>query len=209
MEDSFLKIKYDKLIFELKFLEADLHYHDSILEKGRPDFESKCRETIKELGLEKVFYGEKSAAENYAQKESEAQQETAKGIKASKPVEKLFRKIAVQTHPDKLTKLLGEERAAKEKLFREAIKAKDEDNLLKLHIIAADLVIEIPELSFQDILMFERKIEEMKKEISSKKDTWVWNWLVSSEEIREKIITDYVDFMVKTVVKKPSPPDTE
>ena len=57
--------------------------------------------------------------------------------------------------------------------------------------------------------MFERKIEEMKKEISSKKDTWVWNWLVSSEEIREKIITDYVDFMVKQVVKKPSPPDTE
>jgi hypothetical protein len=30
MEDSFLKIKYDKLIYELKFLEADLQYHDSI-----------------------------------------------------------------------------------------------------------------------------------------------------------------------------------
>lgn len=204
MEDSFLKIKYDKLVYELKFLEADLHYHESILEKGAPEFESKCRSAIKELGLEKVFYGEKSAAENYAQRETEAQHEPAKKTKASKPVEKLFRKIASQTHPDKLTKLTGEERAAKEKLFREATKAKEEDNLFRLHIIAADLSIEIPELSLQDILMFEKKIEEIKLEINSKKDTWIWGWLISSGEKRDKIITDYVDFMIKTIVKKPS-----
>lgn len=207
MEDSFLKVKYDKLVFELKFLEADLHYHDSILQKGTAEFESKCRSTIKDLGLEKVFYGEKSAAENYAKKEAEIEQESAKKIKASKPVEKLFRKIAAQTHPDKLTKLDGEERAAKEKLFLAATEAKDEDNLLKLHIIAADLSIEIPELSLQDILMFEKKIEEIKKEIESRKGTWVWAWLISPSDKRDKIITDYVDFMVKTVVKKPS--DTE
>ena len=124
MEDSFLKVKYDKLIFELKFLEADLHYHQSILEKGAPEFESKCRSAIKDLGLEKVFYGEKSAAENYAQRESEAQHESAKKTKASKPVEKLFRKIAAQTHPDKLTRLIGEERAAKEKLLEKQQKQK-------------------------------------------------------------------------------------
>ena len=83
MEDSFLKVKYDKLVFELKFLEADLHYHDSILKKGSGEFESQCRSAIKDLGLEKVFYGDKSAAENYAKKESKIEQESAKKIKPS------------------------------------------------------------------------------------------------------------------------------
>lgn len=204
MEDSFLKVKYDKLVYELKFLEADLHYHNSILQKGTAEFESKCRSAIKDLGLEKVFYGEKSAAEKYAKQESEIEQESAKKIKVSKPVEKLFRKIATQTHPDKLGKLEGEERAAKEKLFRDATEAKDEDNLLKLHIIAAELSIEIPDISFQDILMFEKKIEEIKSEIDSRKGTWVWSWLISPSEKREQIIKDYVGFMVQTIAKKTS-----
>ena len=204
MEDSFLKVKYDKLVFELKFLEADLHYHDSILKKGSGEFESQCRSAIKDLGLEKVFYGEKSAAENYAKKESEIEQESAKKIKPSKPVALLFRKIASQTHPDKLARLEGEERAAKEKLFIEATEAKDEDNLLRLHIIAADLSIEVPDLSLEDILMFEKRIGEIKTQIDSKKGTWVWAWLISPRDKKDKIITDYVDFMVKTVVKKTS-----
>jgi hypothetical protein len=207
MEDSFLKVKYDKLVFELKYLEADLHYHDSILGKGTPEFESQCRSAIENLGLENVFYGDKSAAENYAKKESEIEQESAKKIKPSKATAQLFRKIASQTHPDKLAKLEGEDRAAKEKIFREATIAKDEDDLLKLHIIAADLLIEIPELSLEDILMFEKRIGEIKSQIDSKKGTWVWAWLISPKDKRDKIITDYVDLMTKTVMKKPS--DTE
>ena len=196
MEDSFLKVKYDKLVFELKYLEADLHYHDSILQKGSPEFESKCRSAIKDLGLEKVFYGEKSAAENYAQKEAEAEHKSAKKIKPSKPVEQLFRKIASCTHPDKLVRLEGEERAAKEKIFRDATIAKDEDNLLKLHLIAAGLSIEIPELSLEDILMFEKRIGEIKSQIDSKKGTWVWAWLISPKDKREKIITDRSEELV-------------
>jgi hypothetical protein len=204
MEDSFVKIKYDKLIFELKFLEADLQYHDSILEKGSSEFESQCRITIKDLGLEKVFYGDESAAENYAKKESELEQESANKKKPSKPVEQLFRKIAAQTHPDKLIKLDEDEREAKEKLFIEATKAKDEDNLMKLHVIAADLSIKVPDISLQDILMFEKRIQEIKQEIDSRKGTWVWAWLIAPKGKKEKIIEDYVGFMVKTVVKKPS-----
>ena len=114
MEDSFKKIKYDKLVFELKFLEADLHYHNSILEKASAEFDAQCREAIKSRGLEEVFYGEKSAAEQHA-KQQKAQKVLEKKTKASKQSEHLFRQIAAVTHPDKLLNLEPDEREAKER----------------------------------------------------------------------------------------------
>lgn len=200
MKDPFVKVKYDKLIFELKFLEADLHYHNSILQKGTGEFDSQCRAAIKELGLDEVFYGEKSPAQKHAQKKAEEQRETKKP-KPSKDAESLFRKIATVTHPDKLIHLVAEERETKEELFREAKEAKEDDNLLKLHIIAADLNINIPEVTLENIVMFEGKISEIKSEIDAKKGTWMWNWLIAPPDKRQSIISDYVAFMIQTIAQ--------
>jgi hypothetical protein len=80
MEDSFLKIKYDKLIYELKFLEADLQYHDSILQKGAPQFEAKCREAIEDLGLGKYSFMEKEV-----QHKNQQNNKQSKRKKSQKP----------------------------------------------------------------------------------------------------------------------------
>lgn len=199
MEDPFVKLKYDKLIFELKFLEADLHYHDSILSKARPEFDAQCRAAIKERGIEDVFYGESAPAEQHA-----ARQHTdnnPKKIKISKDTDILFKKIATMTHPDKLLHLDSDEKKAKEEMFLEATAAKEEDNLLKLHLIASTLGVEIPEISPQNFLMFESKIAEMKGEIDSKKSTWMWGWLLAPPEKRNTLMNDYISFMIQTVTK--------
>ena len=199
MEDSFLKIKYDKLIYELKFLEADLQYHDSILQKGAPQFEAKCREAIEDLGLGKFFYGQGSPAQESAKQQAIEKKEKPK-TKASKPVEALFKKIAAKTHPDKLLDLEEDEREKKQQMFLRATKAKEEDNLMAMHIIASELNVDIPDISFEDIMLFEKKVVALKQQIEDKKSTWMWAWLVSSPEKRENIVTNYVDFMVKTVL---------
>ena len=202
MKDPFLKVKYDKLVFELKFLEADLHYHNSILEKGSAEFNTQCRAAIKERGLEEVFYGEKSPAEQHAKRQ--VQEGKRKKKKPSSDTEKLFKKIASITHPDKLVGLSDEESSMKRELFVEAKDAKDDDNLLKLHLIAADLGVEIPEMSLENLLLFENKISEMKSEINSKKSTWMWNWLIASPDKRSELIGDYVSFMIQTIAKDAS-----
>ena len=204
MKDPFIKVKYDKLIFELKFLEADLHYHNSILQKGTGEFDTQCRSAIKDLGLEDVFYGENSPAEKHATKQAEEKKNTKKP-KPSRDAEILFRKIANVTHPDKLVSLPPEEREIKEEMFMDAKAAKDEDNLLKLHLIAADLNIEVPEVTLDNIVMFEGKISEIKAEINAKKGTWMWNWLIAPPEKRQAIIADYIAFMIQTIAHKDSP----
>tara|TARA_Y100000361_G_scaffold43838_1_gene37842 strand:- start:1826 stop:2449 length:624 start_codon:yes stop_codon:yes gene_type:complete len=203
MSDSFIKIKYEKLIFELKFLEADLNYHNSILQKGSSEFDAQCRATIKSRGLEKVFYGEKSPAEKHASNQAE-EKKKAKKPRPDQDVEQLFRKIANITHPDKLVHLPDNEKETKEEMFMAAKEAKDDNNLFRLHVIAADLKIEIPEVTLENLLLFESKITEIKSEIESKKSTWMWNWLISPPEKRTTLISDYVDFMIQTIVTKNS-----
>jgi len=199
MEDSFLKIKYDKLIFEIKFLEADLQYHDGVLEKAIPEFNSKCRETIESMGLGKFFFGEESAAEKSAKVDNEKPKQK---LAPSKATENLFKKIAAKTHPDKLLSLDEEEREAKKNKFQEATKAKEEDNLMKLHIIASELGIEIPELTLEDLISFEKKAEELKGKIDQKKNTLMWNWITSGEQKKEEIINQYVGIMVADIKDK-------
>ena len=85
-------------------------------------------------------------------------------------------------------------------MFLRASKAKEEDNLMAMHIIASELNVDIPDISFEDIMLFEKKVVALKQQIEDKKSTWMWAWLVSSPEKRENIVTNYVDFMVKTVL---------
>lgn len=199
MEDSFLKIKYDKLIFEIKFLEADLQYHDGLLEKAIPEFNSKCRDAIEEMGLGKFFFGEGSAGEESAKLD---QKKEKPKILVSKATESLFKKIATKTHPDKLISLEEKERDLRKEKFQEATKAKEEDNLMKLHIIASELGIEIPELTLEDLLSFEKKTEELKELIQQKKGTIMWSWVTSTEQKKEEIMNQYVGVMVSSIQDK-------
>jgi len=200
MRDPFLKVKYDKLVFELKFLEADLSYHDKILSKSGPEFEAKCHEMIKERGFEDIFYGENSAAEKSAKKESEKNQQESRE-KPSKSVEALYRQIAAKTHPDKLLNVDDDIKLEREELFLSATEAKEENNLLKLHLIAADLKIEISDISPEELGMFESTIVEKRNQIDSKKATWMWNWVTSPSDRRDDIISRYVDFMIQSITK--------
>ena len=208
MNDKLLKAKYDKLIFELKFLEADLEYHDSVLRDSLPDFDTSCREVAKSRGLTNLFFGERSIMPKPKLKVDTGEiVQGAPKKKVSKEAEKLFKKIAAKTHPDKLLGLTEEEKKDKEEQFLEALEAKDDDNLLKLHILAHKSGIELPDLSHENLEIFERKTLEMKGEIFGKQGTWMWKWIMASEEERKKVMSDYINFMIKTL--KGQQKDTE
>lgn len=193
--DPVLKAKYDKLLFELKYLEAELEYHNSVLATADSEFKSSFYTEVDKRGVR-----EKLAIQPKTQEEirlNRAQRRAKK--KASKAAESLYKQIANKTHPDKLLKASEEERAEKEKKFLEANDAKEEDNILKLHSLAKELNIAIEEISEEQIALFEQKTSEIKKEIYTKKNTWIWAWYNAECGRRDSIMSKYLDHVLTNI----------
>lgn len=195
MGDKLKKIKLDKLVSEMNFLETELKYQKAITETTVPDFNLKVREELEKRG-KKQPTPEKPAL-------NRAQRRAAK--KASKGTSKIFKQIAKQIHPDKLLSEDAETQKKKEK-FLEATEAKEEDNSLKLYSIARELGILELELENEDIEHFEKQLCKTKKDISLLTTSWVYVWgTQDSIEIKKSIIEKFVDLMTEQSDKQ----DTE
>jgi len=193
--DKLKKIKLDKLVSEMNFLETELKYQKTITETVVPDFNLKVREELEKRG-KKQSDPEKPAL-------NRAQRRAAK--KSSKGTSKIFKQIAKQIHPDKLLSEDAETQKKKEK-FLEATEAKEKDNSLKLYSIARELGILELELENEDIEHFEKQLCKTKKDISLLTTSWVYIWgTQDSIEIKKSIIEKFVDLMTEQSDKQ----DTE
>jgi len=195
--DPLLKAKYDKLLFELKYLEADLEYHNSVLSTADSEFKNCFYAEVDKRGVRSRLDIKPKTQEEI--KLNRKQRRAKK--KASKAAESLYKQIANKTHPDKLLKVSDEERAAKEKKFLEASEAKETDNILKLHSLAKELNIEILEISEEQLALFEQKTSEIKKQIYIKKNTWIWAWYNAKSENRDSIMSRYLDCVLTNIPK--------
>jgi hypothetical protein len=186
--DYLLKMKYDKLLSELKFLENDLKYHKTLLDGEMKEFSKTFDEKIREMGVKDRLC---------PQIQEYPKSKPKKEKKARKETRELFKKIATVTHPDKLIDLPLSEKERKEEKFLEASEAAKEDKILSLHKIAHEVGIELPEISEIEIKLFEDEISIHKQNIENLKKTWMWAWMNSpTEEAKEIIMSKYVDFLL-------------
>ena len=106
-------------------------------------------------------------------------------------VKKLFKKISLLIHPDKLIGMEdGYERNNKEQLYLKAIKAKDENDLVILADIAIQLGLTPPEISKEKLKMAENKINDIKKELKHIESTFVWQWFFCSDDTQKNTILE-------------------
>tara|TARA_R110000824_G_scaffold7868_5_gene35522 strand:+ start:759 stop:1340 length:582 start_codon:yes stop_codon:yes gene_type:complete len=188
MTDDLLKLKYNKLLSELKFVEDDLKYHETSFKQEMHTFSEEFNKKIKEMGV-----ADKFRAPN--EKRDQPKQNKKKETRAAS--KDLFKKIATVTHPDKLLNATEPEREIKEKKFLEASKAAEEDKIFSLHNIAKEVGIELPEISEIHILLFEDEVLLNKQKIENLKKTWAWAWLKApGEEARALIMSKYIDFLL-------------
>lgn len=192
MSDILLKMKYDKLLSELKFIEDDLKYHKTLMDTSMKKFTEKFRKKTKEMGITNNLSTSKPKNDDSNKR---LEQKVKKPQK--KETKELFKKIATVTHPDKLLDLPLKEREDKEKKFLEASQAAEEDKILSLHRIAKEVGIEMPEVSPIQIALFEEQISSHKKEIENMKQTWMWVWLNSpDDESKDLIMEKYINFLL-------------
>mgnify|MGYP001292775726 CR=1 FL=1 len=110
---------------------------------------------------------------------------------------KLFRKIALEIHPDRLVGLPdGAEKNKKKQLFQKSMDALEDNDLIILVSIAIELGIDPPEVSEERLLEAENKIITIKKELQEIESKYVWHWFFCScLKKKNKILQKIFDIM--------------
>lgn len=206
-DDEILKMKHHKLLFELKFLYADLEYHQRIMNDATRKFQEEFLNASKELKLYEILFPEDNVPEPTQQDSGEVENEKIYELdkkNISKEVKFLHKKIVSMTHPDKLVKLSEQERSHRENIFLKATEAAEKDNLFALQQIAMDLGIELPPSTEEQLEIFEKEAGGVRRQTGDMKKTFAWNWHnAKSEDERQAIMAQYINIMVERAVKKP------
>ena len=107
-------------------------------------------------------------------------------------IKNIYRKIALETHPDRLSKEV-DKKIAKKLLsdYQEAKKCLDSYEYVEVIMIADDNNIDIYSHDI-DISVFNRKQEAISKSILSLKNSLYWKWTQSTEDQKEEILKDFI-----------------
>jgi len=216
MADHKDKLRHHKLLFELKFLYADLEYHTAALQDAGNSFQ---KEVMSRMTNPSPPPPDSSAP---AQQGCSPEQDDARGPEAeksdifqidkkniNKDVRDLYKKIVTVTHPDKLTSLSEDEKKHKRAIFLKASSAAEENRLFALQQIALDLGIDIGFLSDEQVRVLEIESEKIKKEIKQMTNSYAWVWYnEDSEEGKEGLMSSYFDIL-KTLADKEKNPESE
>lgn len=147
-------------------------------------------------GDEEVQTEEKQEEEATEEQADEKIENKSAEKKADPEVKRLFKKIASMTHPDKLSGLSKYERKIKEELFKKAMTALENNDLVSLADVAMDLDLETPDLSKEKLKETENKIIAIKQELHHIESTYVWKWFFCEDtEEKDKILTSLFGIM--------------
>ena len=111
----------------------------------------------------------------------------------SKVIKKLYRKIASETHPDKLI-ASGFSQAQVERregMFKKAKEAYERENWYVLYSIAIDLGISPGDIDEKQISWIEEDVKLTMGRISRIGQLFVWVWYTSSDEQKKRVMDQY------------------
>jgi hypothetical protein len=205
MPDDILKMKHHKLLFELKFLYADLQYHQTIMNGATSTFQEEFLKYIKEASLHDILFPEEVPEASAQDVETPDSQELFELDKksVSTEVKHLYRKVVAITHPDKLVNLSDQEKEHRGSIFLKASAAAQQDNLFALQQIALDLGIELSPPTEKQLDIFEKEATSIRVQTGEMKKTYAWNWHTATDaEEKQRIMDAYTALMMTRVVKK-------
>lgn len=120
-----------------------------------------------------------------------------------KDFKKLFRKLAVKCHPDKIGAESDENQIEFLKLAYERLTlANDTYDWGLLLKVALDLNVELTNLSDEQIRNIQEKIEDYKKTISKYEQSMAYQWYLKSGEEQQKYLRDCAAIFKMSLKKK-------
>ena len=194
-----MKSKLKRKKIELELAEFDLEDMEFVAQNCLTEFnkvfihESKLRENEEARKKEEEFENLSEEEKTELKKQSESEKEVSKEISesanksASKEAKSLFKKIAVETHPDKLASSSEEEKELKNRYFLKAQKAIEDNDLASLLEVANKLNISSGMVAEEETKIIQTKIDFIRNKIHEMKQTAAWIWYHSDGEKKENI----------------------
>lgn len=113
-------------------------------------------------------------------------------------LKKLFRKIVVKCHPDKIEEEVSEsEKGILKRLYENSIIANDEKNWALMLITAIKLDVDVPEEAINHLDKIEKEISNLTKKIDQTIGSVQWKYYHSEENERKIMLDRYIELIKK------------
>ena len=178
MDEKLKKMMFDLLLKELKLIDSEKEFKDKFINYYRPIF---MDELNKNGYQQEILTGDtETIITKKDEKIIEVNDEELKTIKI------IFRSIAKLCHPDKT------KNQYKNKLYEEAQKAYETNDLLIIYKIAKKLNIDI-DLSHNNLDLLKRIVDDKKQEIKEVEKSFLWLWAnTESNDKKNELINNFI-----------------
>jgi len=121
---------------------------------------------------------------------SSSETQNIRGDVSSSSFKSLYRKIAVQTHPDK-----NKENDNARDIYEKATTAKREGNLQELLDAGREIHIapDINNITLEELNLLESNINELKNKINKLKNSYPWVWFHANPSKRNMIFYNFIE----------------
>ena len=117
-----------------------------------------------------------------------------------KDLKKLFRKIVFICHPDKVKAEADEIRRSElANYYNQAVKAHEEGNWALMVVVAIKLEIELPEEAEAQVEKIQEDTNKLKEKINGMTSSYVWQWYQAEEDLRKKMLDDYLVMLKRSL----------
>jgi len=192
MSSKLKKIEFKRMLKMYESALEDLEYLKEMASEINSDFNSAL------AAKKRPDLFENKQVEDLAEEAEDTEKESA----ARDPLfKKLFRKIVVQCHPDRMDPDLSiKQQAERLELYELSNKANDEDNMALLITVAIKLDIELSEEYMQHVEKIEEELNNVQKDIENIQGSAAWQWYHLDEEKRDAMLDQYVKHMEKILL---------
>jgi len=184
-----------KVFFELKYVGEEYNETKEVFEDSKLDFNFRL-EQLRPISHKKNTQ-ENTSVSTPRQDDiyDDSLEDCGNSPSAPTWAKKLFHKIALKSHPDKILKLDDEhEREFLSDAYSRASDLYESENYIDLLEVAFDLNLNLGFISNEHVENIKKRITEKKHEISEMRVSFYWIWSQSSfdqqEELLKKVIND-------------------
>ena len=156
-----------------------------------PESESVENSIVKAETVEQGDERKSSSEES----EDDPENNLADNSNVSDGLKKLYKKIALITHPDRHPEHLSEDKRKEMiDIYNRSATAIKENDLFSLLDAASELYLDLPKLEKKDIKNIKKKCSELEKNIKDIKNTYPWVWGEQEHPARKEcIINSFID----------------
>ena len=181
------KLKMNKFIKELDYLESEEEYHTQLFVEINSLFMTEVQDKMIVVDQEtEEKYGDfvEKEKEKQLQKEETKKQEIPKGLK------KTYKKLLSKTHPDRFVDGDDAEREEMEEIYKKVISCAESGNWVEMIKTAEKLGIDIPEVDKEMIKQIQEQIKLKKQKINTYVNSFQWAWYHEDNGTKKDTIVD-------------------